>query len=67
MQHQALSTDEIKAILSPVKSQDDHEHVWIVVLVVTKQPEADSKKFQVTSVWAASPKIRHKSSNMRMQ
>ena len=67
VQHQALSTGEIKAILSPVKSQDDHEHVWIVVLIVTKQPETDSKKFPVTSVWAASPKIRHRSSNMRVQ
>ena len=25
VQHQVLSTDEIKAILSPVKNQDDHE------------------------------------------
>ena len=27
VQHQVLSTDKIKAILSPVKNQDDHEEV----------------------------------------
>ena len=28
-QHQILSTDKIKAILSPVKKQDDHKVVWL--------------------------------------
>ena len=44
VQHQVLSTDEIKAILSPVKNQDDHEEAWVAALAVTKEPETDSKK-----------------------
>ena len=28
-QHQILSTDKIKAILSPVKKPDDHEVAWL--------------------------------------
>ena len=43
MQHQVLSNDEIKAILSLVKNQDDHEEVWVAALAVTKLPESGSK------------------------
>ena len=42
MQHQVLSTDEIRALLSPVKNKDGHEDVWIASL--TKQPETDNKE-----------------------
>ena len=44
VQHQVLSNDEIKARLSPVKKQDDHEEVWVAALAVTKQPETGSKE-----------------------
>ena len=44
MQQEVLFTDEIKAILSPVKNQYDHEKVWVAALAVTKQPETGSKK-----------------------
>ena len=44
VQHQVLSTDEIKAILSPVKNQGDNEEVLVAVLAVTKQPETDCKE-----------------------
>ena len=43
VQHQVLSTDEIKAILSPVKNQGDNEEVLVAALAVTKQPETDCK------------------------
>lgn len=35
VQHQVLTTDEIKAILPPVKNQDDYQKVWVTVLLVT--------------------------------
>ena len=44
VQHQVLSTDEIRAILSPVKNQDDHQEIWVATLAVTKQPKTDSKE-----------------------
>ena len=43
MQLKVLSTNEIKAILSPVKNQDNHEEFWVVALAVTRQSETDSK------------------------
>lgn len=44
VQHEALSTDQIKAILSLFENQDDHEGVWAAILAVTKQLEIDSKE-----------------------
>ena len=44
VQRQVLSTDKIRAILSPAKNQDDHEEAWVAALAVTKQPETDNKE-----------------------
>ena len=38
-----ISTDEIKAILSPVKNLHDPEEVWVADLAVTRQPKTNSK------------------------
>ena len=43
VQHKVLSTDEIKAVLSPFKNQNNHEEFWVATLAVTRQPETDSK------------------------
>ena len=39
-----LSTDEIRAILSPVKNQNYQEEVRVAAVAVTKQPETDSRE-----------------------
>ena len=43
VQHRVLSTDEIKAILSPVKNLHDPEEVWVADLAVTRQPKTNNK------------------------